>query len=187
MGQLIQFDTHAVQRLQKRLGAVEQENQDLIAFAKGHWGAVASIHSAALECVEADSLETLADIVTCRWPEILGIDVAAFAMSTKRSAFAADSSGLRPVEAKFVERCANALPPVKVRTVPAGHPIFGSAASQVRAEALIRLGARRAGLTGILALGQGSPVELRTGHGSELLLFLGRILETTARRVIATA
>ena len=187
MGQLIQFDTHAVQRLHRRVGAVEQENQDLIAFAKGHWGAVASIHSAALECIEADSLEVLADMVTCRWPQILGIDVAAVAMSMKGTAFAADSSGLRTVEAKFVQRCASALPPVEVRGVAAGHPIFGSAARQVRAEALVRLGAPRTSLFGLLALGHGSPVELRTGHGSELLLFLGRIVESTARRVIATA
>ncbi len=58
MGQLIQFEEHAVARLRERLGAAEEANQDLIAFARGHSGAVTSIHAAVLAAMEADSVET---------------------------------------------------------------------------------------------------------------------------------
>jgi hypothetical protein len=39
------------------VGAAEGANQDLIAFARGHSGAVASIHSAVLAAIEADGFD----------------------------------------------------------------------------------------------------------------------------------
>jgi hypothetical protein len=40
MGQVIQFEEAGVAHLRDRLGAAEEANQDLIAFARGHAGAV---------------------------------------------------------------------------------------------------------------------------------------------------
>ena len=44
MATVIPFEERAVAHLRERLGAVEEANQDLIAFARGHSGAVTSIH-----------------------------------------------------------------------------------------------------------------------------------------------
>ncbi|CAN5223482.1 hypothetical protein BH24PSE1_BH24PSE1_07570 [soil metagenome] len=71
MGQVIHFEEAAVARLRERLGVVEEANQDLIAFARGHSGAVASIHEAALAAVDSTSIEDLLEIVSGRWPAIL--------------------------------------------------------------------------------------------------------------------
>ena len=74
MGGVIQFEERAVARLRQRIAAAEEANQDLIAFARGHSGAVASIHQAVLAAIAADSLETLFHVVTQEWPLILRID-----------------------------------------------------------------------------------------------------------------
>ena len=74
MGMVIPFEERAVARLRERLGAIEEANQDLLAFARGHSGAVSSIHDAMLAALEADGLETLFHIVTQEWPLILGLD-----------------------------------------------------------------------------------------------------------------
>ena len=57
MATVIPFEERAVAHLRQRLGAAEEANQDLIAFARGHSGAVTSIHAAALAAMEADSID----------------------------------------------------------------------------------------------------------------------------------
>ena len=188
MGQLIHFEERAVARLRERLGAVEETNEDLIAFARGHWGAVASIHAAALAAVQARSIEALLDSIACDWPRILGIDSAAVGLVVGTHGFRADRFGIERIEAGFVDRLAADSAPVEVRSVVTGHPLFGaSTAAKIRAEALIRIDCGRPFPSGLLVLGQHAPLEFDSSHGSELLLFLGRIVAATVRRAVDCA
>ena len=95
MAQVIQFEEHAVARLRERLGAAEEANQDLIAFARGHSGAVASIHAAVLAAMEADCVETLLHVITQEWPLILGIDAVAVGLIVGDKGFRADGNGIQ--------------------------------------------------------------------------------------------
>lgn len=187
MGQLIKFEERAVARLRERLGAVEEANEDLIAFARGHSGAVASIHSAALAAVEAADIDQLLQIVALRWPLILGIDSAALAVIVGSQAFRADSTGAQRIEGALIERLVRNRARVEVRSVANGHPLFGSAvAAEIRAEALIRIDSPPSLPCGLLALGQRAALERpTTTHGSELLLFLGEVVAATLRRFAA--
>lgn len=188
MGQLIQFEERAVARLRERLGLVEEANEDLIAFARGHSDAVASIHSAVLAAVEAATIESLLDVVTREWPGMLGIDAVAIALTVRDRGFRADAFGIERVEAAFVRRMLDGLEAVEVSSVEAGHPLFGSpTAERVRAQALIRIESERPFPCGLLALGQEAELAIETSHGSELLLFLGRIIAAAVRRCVATS
>jgi uncharacterized protein YigA (DUF484 family) len=188
MGQVIHFEQQAVLRLRQRLGAVEEANEDLVAFARGHSDAVASINSAVLEAIEAPSVEGLLDVITGRWPQILGIDFVAVALTVGDRGFRANWNGIERVEPAFVERILSALPKVEVRGVASGHPLFGIPASrEIRAEALIRIDGPEPLPTGVIALGQRGELASHSAHGSQLLLFLGRVVAATIRRCIATA
>ena len=68
MAKVISFEERAVAKLRDRLGAAESANEDLIAFARGHSGVTAAIHSAVLALMEADSLDSLFDVVGKQWP-----------------------------------------------------------------------------------------------------------------------
>lgn len=182
MGQLIQFEEHAVARLRERLGAAEEANQDLIAFARGHSGAVASIHAAVLAAMDADSVETLLHVIAQEWPLILGIDAVAVGLIVGESGFRADGNGIRVVEASFLQRQLEQLAPVEMRTVERGHPLFGPACELIRAEALVRVDCDPPLPCGVIALGQRAALSLDARHGSELLLFLGRSVAAIIRR-----
>ena len=80
MGRVISFENHALANLRARVAAAEEANQDLIAFARGHSGAVASIHEAVLAAIEAEGLDHLLHVVTQEWPQILGLDAVAVAL-----------------------------------------------------------------------------------------------------------
>lgn len=176
MGRVINFEDRALATLRARVAAAEEANQDLIAFARGHSGAVSSIHAAVLAAIESEGLDHLIHIVTQEWPQILGLDAVAVALWVGDTAVRADASGLQFVNPRLIERSLRDVDGVLLRGVERGHPLFGPACELIRAEALIRLAAEPPLPTGVLALGQRGSQCFETPHGSELLLFLGRVL-----------
>jgi uncharacterized protein YigA (DUF484 family) len=182
MGLVIPFEERAVAHLRERLGLVEEANQDLIAFARGHSGAVASIHAAVLAAMEADSIEGLLHTVTQEWPLILGIDAVALALIVGDQGFRADGNGVRFVAPQLLQRTISGIDGVEMRTVDRGHPLFGPACDLIRAEALIRIDCEPPLPSGLIALGQRAALSLDARHGSELLMFLGRSLAAMLRR-----
>jgi uncharacterized protein YigA (DUF484 family) len=182
MATVIPFEERAVAHLRERLGAVEEANQDLIAFARGHSGAVASIHSAVIAAMEADSIERLFHVVIQEWPLILGIDAVALSLIIGNKGFRADGDGVQHVDPKLLSRAIDQVGGVEMRTVERGHPLFGPACDLIRAEALIRIDCPAPLPHGLLVLGQRAELSLDARHGSELLMFLGRSLAVMIRR-----
>jgi len=176
MGRVISFEDHALANLRARVAAAEEANQDLIAFARGHSGAVASIHGAVLAAIEAEGLDHLIHVVTQEWPQILGLDAVAVALWAGDMGVRADASGLQFVDPRLIEKSVRDFDGVLLRGVERGHPLFGPACELIRAEALIRLTSEAPLPSGLLALGQRNPQSFDTRHGSELLIFLGRVL-----------
>ncbi|HEY0627167.1 MAG TPA: DUF484 family protein [Allosphingosinicella sp.] len=176
MGRVISFEDRALANLRARVAAAEEANQDLIAFARGHSGAVASIHEAVLAAVEAEGFDHLIHIVTQEWPQILGLDAVALALFVGETGMRADASGLQFVEPRVIQHSIAEFEGVVLRGVERGHPLFGPACELIRAEALIRLESAPPLPTGLLALGQRAEQGFETRHGSELLVFLGRVL-----------
>lgn len=184
MAQVIPFEERAVASLRARLGAAEEANQDLIAFARGHSGAVASIHEAVLAAIEADSVERLFHVVTQEWPLILGIDAVALSLMIGGKGFRADGSGVQLVDPMILQRMSEQVASVEMRSVEHGHPLFGPARDLIRAEALIRIECDPPLPCGLLVLGQRAELSLDARHGSELLMFLGRSLAAMIRRCL---
>ena len=182
MAKVISFEERAVARLRERLGAVEEANQDLLAFARGHSGAVASIHEAILAGLDADSLEDLFHVVAQEWPLILGLDSAALALVVGGQGFRADADGVQFVAPQLVEKAMKGVDGVTMRNVGRGHPLFGPACSLIRSEALVCIHAEPPLPYGLLVLGQRAEQKVDGRHGSELLLFLGRGLAAMIRR-----
>jgi uncharacterized protein len=181
MGKVIPFEERAVASLRARLGEAHEANQDLIAFARGHSGAVASIHAAVLAAIEADCIERLFHVVTQEWPLILRIDAVALSLIVNGQGFRADSDGVQTVEPQILMRAIDQVDGVEMRTVDRGHPLFGPACDLIRAEALIRIDCDPPLPCGLLVLGQRAELSLDARHGSELLLFLGRSLAAMIR------
>ena len=182
MATVIPFEERAVAQLRRRLGAAEEANQDLIAFARGHSGAVASIHEAVIAAIDADSVEALLHVVTQEWPLILGIDAVALSLIVGEQGFRADGCGVQKVDPEILRRAIDRVRGVEMRTVERGHPLFGPACDLIRAEALIRIECEPPLPSGLLALGQRAELKLDARHGSELLMFLGRSLAAMIRK-----
>jgi uncharacterized protein YigA (DUF484 family) len=170
----------AVQSLRQRIAEVEQTNGELLAFARGHSGAANAIQEAVLAMMEAESLETFATVVAHEWPALLGVDSVALAWSADGVAFAADRTGLRPVEPRLVVRMAGMDRAVTIRQVDRGHPLFGHEAESIRAEIAIRLAGARG--IGLILLGEHQATAIDPPAASRLLRFLGRAASVILER-----
>ena len=182
MATVIPFEERAVAHLRERLGAAEEANQDLIAFARGHSGAVSSIHAAVLAAIDTDSIDGLLHVVTQEWPLILRIDAVALSLIVGDHGFRADGGGVQKVEPAILRRVIDGVDGVEMRAVERGHPLFGPACDLIRAEALIRIDCEPPLPCGLLVLGQRAELDLDARHGSELLMFLGRSLAAMIRK-----
>jgi uncharacterized protein YigA (DUF484 family) len=182
MGRVIHFEPTALATLRERLGAAESANEDLIAFARGHSGAVSSIHGAVLAAIEADSFEALASTVTRDWPVVLGIDVVSLAVVIGDQGFLVHSNGVDQIAPRLIDRALGALGEVELRAVDRGHSLFGTHSANIGAEALIRIECGPGLPYGLLALGQHDAGEIEAGHGASLLRFLGQSLAAMITR-----
>lgn len=176
MGKLIDFESGGMASLRRRVALAEEANADLIACARGHSGAVATIHEAVLAALDAEGLDHLIHVVTQEWPHILSLDAVAIALCCNGRGLRADAEGLQFVDPRIVERSIAGIDGVALRGVERGHPLFGPASDLIRAEALVRLDGAPPLPHGLLVLGQRRPQGFDTRHGSELLTFLGRVL-----------
>jgi uncharacterized protein YigA (DUF484 family) len=182
MGKVISFEERAVATLRDRLGAAESAKEDLIAFARGHSGVTAAIHSAVLALMDADSLDALFRVVASDWPKLLGLDHAVLALVADGKGFRVEAGHVGTVEPRIVDRAIERLDAVTMRTVDCGHPLFGSAAREIHSEALILLSAEEPLPYGLLLLGQKEAACLDNRHGTQLLGFLGASLSAMLRR-----
>jgi uncharacterized protein YigA (DUF484 family) len=184
MARVIPFEERAVARLRDRLGAAESANEDLIAFARGHSGVTAAIHAAVLAAIEADGAFALFETVTEVWPRLLGVDQIAMALVADGKGFRVGAGYVGTVEPRIVDRAIERLAPVTMRAVGCGHPLFGSAARDIRSEALVLLPAEEPLPYGLLLLGQSDAASLDNRHGAQLLGFLGSSLSAMIRRCL---
>lgn len=184
MGRLVSFEDHALARLRDRLGLAETARADLLAFARGHSEAVATIHQAVLHTLVAENFETMLDIVVRDWPELLEVDLAVLALVIGGDGFLVGRGGISHLDPAIVDRSAS-LEGAVTRSVERGHALFGRDANRVRTEALVPIGPCEPSLPlprGLLLLGQRSPIDPGAIHGAELLEFLGHFLAAMMRR-----
>ncbi len=182
MGRVIQFEERAVATLRERLGEAESARADLAAFARGHSGAVATIHSAVIAALEADDFDAMTVVVTREWPAMLGLECVALALLIGDQGFRIDAAGVSRCEAAIISRAVEQIGEIALRSVDRGHPLFGEASGNVRAEALVALDAEVPFPRGLLLLGQAGAVAEGSDQGSQLLQFLGAALSAMLRR-----
>ena len=186
MSTVIDFQSNAVARLRARVAALDEANADLLAYARGHTGAVAQIHVAALAAIDADGLDHLIHVVTQDWVDILSVDAVALALVTKDQALRAGGQGLQLLSAAALTSVFAGGPDVTLRAVERGADVFGPAADLIRSEAMIRLKLPAPLPVGMLALGSRAAHNFEGSHGGELLAFLGSVVSRMIARWLLT-
>ncbi len=173
------FQHFQVERLQQILSELGNHQDHLIARTRSNLTNQKKIHQAALAILDAEYLGELVHRVMRDWPVTLGVDAAALGFEVSSESDPADGSEIVPLTPGWIDRLLGDQDAAIFRGagVTAARMLFGPAAPLINAQAIVRLQPGENSPQGLLAFGTRDEDGLYPGQGTELLRFLGAILE----------
>jgi uncharacterized protein YigA (DUF484 family) len=179
---VVDFQRFMVARLQGDLDQATLQNSALIHTARANAHSQSRIHAASLALIEARSLGQLLEILTGDLMDILDVDVISMVVESNGVDLPhVAASGIRIVEPGAVSDWLG-RGDVLLQSAIAGDPaIYGPGAGLVQSEALIKLAISSRTPIGLVAFGSRDPQMFQDGQGTELIAFLGGVIERLLR------
>ena len=159
-----------------RLNACQDE---IILTSRANLNTQGRVHECVVALLAAKSFEQAMQIVTTDFAVTLDLDVVTLCIEAEEGAPSAlRMSGLRMLAAGGVEATMGENKRVRLHSdAPADPEIFGGGATLVRSAAFIRLDISDYTPPALIAFGARRPGKFHAGQGTELLNFLGRVVE----------
>ncbi len=173
-----------IERLQNQVRQLRDIQADLIDAASLNALNRDRVHSAVLELMEANSFEELIAFITnpSGLAAALDLDSVALAIEGRTDVAGLGVRGLRILEAGGTDKAIGQGRHHKLRTDIASNPgLYGPAAPRVHSEALVRLTFSKSTPPGLLALGSSHPEQFQPTQATDLLEFLGGVIERAVR------
>jgi uncharacterized protein YigA (DUF484 family) len=175
------FQHFQIERLRRELARVTLEHRTLLAASRGNLASQGRTHKAALAILAASSFEQLLQIVTTDLAVLLDVDVVT--IGVENAAAPPGRLGLHGIHllgSGSIDALLGAERNVLLQADTQGDPaLFGGAAGLVRSQALLRLGFGRGSPAGLLFIGTRQSGRFHTGLGTELLIFIARVIGLT--------
>ena len=189
MGQnIVDLRGVAMERLESRLGRLEETHRSVIAAAYENLAGMNQVHRAIIAFLEPLEFDAFLDTLGRDVADILKLGAVRLVLES-HEAGAAEAPGapvLTLAEPGFVaEYIGHGRGPVHValrRATPMTAAIFGSAADWIASEACILLDFGEERLPGMLVFGSDDPHHFGPHQGTELLSFMGGVFERAMRR-----
>ncbi len=179
---VVDFQRYMVSRLQNDIGALSVEKTALIQTARLNANGQGRIHAAVLALVEARSLGQMLETLTGDLLDILDVDVIAMAVESNGvDVTHVAASGIRIVEPGSVAGWLGRRDVLLQGPVTGDPEIYGAGAGLIQSEALLRLNISSRTPQGLVAFGSRDPALFQDGQGTELVAFLGAVLERLLR------
>lgn len=185
----------AMERLEARLGRLEDTHRSVIAAAYENLAGTNQVHRAILRLLDPLSFGEFLKNLGTEVAETLRVDTVRLVLESPR---AEEDPGLERVggvlhiaEPGFIEDYILAGRRVPSRHVtlrqvlPENAALYGERAALIRSEALMRLDLGPGRLPGLLAFGAEDPHHFRPSHGTDLLAFFSGVFERVMRRWLA--
>ncbi len=186
-----------VERLETRLGRLEETHRSVVAAAYDNLAVTDSIHRAALAVLEPDTLEGVLEVLARDVPFILGVETSRLCIEADAQYFSTPAEPplvlLAPGGvAKYMaldlgEGAEEDGPerPVALRQAgPQAAMIFGAEGMSLGSEALVRLDFGGGRGPGLMAFGARDPDRFGPDQAGDLLEFFGAVVARAVRRWI---
>ena len=175
-GGVVDLQRVMVERERQNNSELREALQELLEIGASNQSGMSRVHDAALRAAGQRRFAALAAIVSGEWPDILGCGGAALAFETRAEALPAAPgfAALAPRRVDMLVGDGDARLEGGLKGSPAD--LFGAEAKTVASMALLRLDTGPRGPAGLLALSSRDPEHFQTGQGTELLVFLARMV-----------
>jgi uncharacterized protein YigA (DUF484 family) len=177
---IIDLQQFMVERLRGEINKLRGDQDEILANTRDNISTQERIHKAVVELLEAESFEQFIDIITGDLGLLLEVDVVSLCVElSDHTAKRPKHEGIQFLGRGAIDRLLGGKDKdVVLRDEAVGDPeIFGPAADLVRSDALLRLNISSHAPAGLIAFGARHPGYFHAGQGTELMSFLGRVME----------
>ena len=184
-GEVVDMQAFMIERLQEELDRVKGAAEHLIHTSRNNMSTQNRTHEAVVALLGAESIAKIAEAVADDVPALLDVDIATlcFEEFARPLPQLAVTGIVRIPEGQVVKLLGGRDRDCALNEEMPGDPmLFGDATGLVRSSALVRLSAGSHCPEGVLALGSRHGRTFHTGQGTELLVFLARVIESCLRR-----
>ena len=181
-GNVIDMRGLAMDRLETRLGRLEDSHRAVIAAAYENLAGTNQVHRVLLALLEARGFTAFLDALTFDAAEILRVDHIRLVLESAAAA-RVPHPGVVAVGAGFVDAHMGAGRRTLLRAVDEGSArLYDRAAPSVRSEASLRLDLGDGRLPAMVVFAATDPAQFGAPQGTDLLGFFGAALERMIRR-----
>jgi uncharacterized protein YigA (DUF484 family) len=177
------IQTAMIRQLRTEIARLNARQDEIILTSRANLNTQTRVHECVIALLAAKSFEQAIQIITTDFAVMLDLDVVTLCIETEEDATAAQQlPGLRMLAAGAVDVAIGENKKVHLRSdVPADPEIFGGGATLVRSAAFIRLKISDYTPPALIAFGARRPGKFHAGQGTELLNFLGRVVQHDIR------
>ena len=177
------IQTAMIGQLRTEIARLNARQDEIILTSRANLNTQGRVHECVVALLVAKSFEQAMQIVTTDFAVMLDLDVVTLCIEVEEGApLPLRMSGLRMLAAGGVEATMGENKRVRLHSdAPADPEIFGGGATLVRSAAFIRLDISDYTPPALIAFGARRPGKFHAGQGTELLNFLGRVVEHDIR------
>jgi uncharacterized protein len=186
----------AMERLEARLGRLEDTHRSVIAAAYENLAGTNLIHRAILKMLDPSDFEDFLTNLGTEVGQVLRVDSVRLVLESLQGGeeeLAVKKLGqvLSVTTPGFIDtymasgRSGTARSVILRQTIPVSDQIYGGAAGWIRSEAAMRLDLGAGRLPGMLVFGAEDPHQFRANQGTDLLAFFAGVFERSLRRWLA--
>lgn len=184
-GNVVDMQTSMLDRMRDESSNLKDAANLLISTTRSNMMVQTRTHAAVIAILGADDLERLIHVVCFDLPLLLDIDAASLCLETGQEGFPElGNTDIRWFSPGTVDRVLGGVGENAklVEHTKDDGTVFGEAAGIVKSAALGRLQPGHGIPNGLLALGSRNRGAFHGGQGTELLVFITRVLELTIHR-----
>jgi uncharacterized protein YigA (DUF484 family) len=180
---VVDLQRYMLERVRGDLSRVQTQQNEILATSRSNLITQNRVHASVIAMLGATTLEHLIEIITTDLAVHIEVDAVTLGFEAlDRLPAGGNGTSLRILPKGAIDRLVGTGKDLAL--IPDAQPdaqLFGSASTLVRSQALLRLQLRRDAPQGVLAFGSRTPEKFHPGQGTELLTFLGKVVELTFR------
>lgn len=172
------FQAYMIKRLKDDKEEVIESAREIVETSRANMSNQARIHQAVLMLLEATTFEDFIQTITMDIVSLLGIDIISLVVEAEGDVIPhIDISGVKAVSAGTIELLLADRKILLESNMNGIDNIYGGGAGLVKSQLLMRLPIAEGMPPVMLAFGSRDPEMFAAGQGTELVEFLGRVIE----------
>ena len=179
---VVDLQQFMINRLQKELISQRQREKQILAAVEGNFSSLTKTHQAALAIISATDIHVINNVIKTKLPNILNVEAANLCIEEPG---ALALTGAKAIGPGGIINLMGTTKRFHFHGNTSGETlIFGEEANRVKSVAYLRLRLGRNGPAMLLALGSGRDDGFDNQQATDLLAFLGDILEVRIKQCL---